>query len=341
MRIAQISTPHIPTPPIAYGGSELVASHITEELVRRGHQVTLFATPDSQTSATLVSFPKVNEASSFDQRELVHVANAFRYAGDFDIIHNHCLSAGPALAQASPTPVASTLHYIHHILRFFPDHDYVAVSYSQRRLANNLRIRDVIHNAVDVNKFTFEQDKDDYLLFLGRFHSNKGAHIAIDVASRSGDRLLIAAPSPPPDQQDYFDRLIKPRLNGRIEYVGEIRGEIKAKLLAKAKALIFPLAWDEPFGLVLLEAMASGTPVIATNRGSVSEVVLHGKTGYIVNSVDEMIDAIENTGNIIPSNCRTHVEQNFSIDRMVDKYIALYHSLLVEERRYRPRGRSA
>lgn len=331
MKIAQISTPHIPTPPLAYGGSELVASTITEELVRRGHQVTLFATSDSHTSAELVSFPGIERLSSFDHRELVHVANAFRYAGDFDIIHNHCLSAGPALAHLSPTPVVSTLHYIHHILRFFPDHDYVAVSHCQKNTAGDLRIREVVHNAIDSSKFTFEPDKDDYLLFLGRFHPNKGAHLAIDVAVLSGNRLVIAAPSPAPDQEDYFNRLIKPRLGATIEYVGEVRGEPKVRLLAKAKALILPLTWDEPFGLVMLEAMASGTPVIATNRGSVPEIVLHGKTGYIVDGLDEMVRAIDQASRIIPSDCRRHVEKNFSVETMVDKYLAVYHSLLANK----------
>ncbi|MBI2952752.1 MAG: glycosyltransferase family 4 protein [Chloroflexi bacterium] len=328
MRIAQISTPHIPTPPPAYGGSELVASYITEELVRQGHQVTLFAAPGSRTAATLISFPEVNQASTFDARELVHVARAFRYSHDFDIVHNHCLSAGPALAHVSPVPVMSTLHYIHHILGCFPDHNYAAVSQRQKQLASNLRIRDVVYNGIDVNLFRLGEDKDDFILFLGRFHPNKGAHLAIQVALRAERALVIAAPLPPPDQQDYFDALIKPHLHGRITYVGEVRGQTKTELLAKAKAIVSPLTWDEPFGLVLLEAMASGTPVIATNRGSVPELVLDGKTGFVVADVDEMVQAIERVGEIDSSSCRAHVEQNFSIQAMVDKYLALYRLLL-------------
>lgn len=330
MRIAQLSTPHIPTPPPGYGGSELVASHITEELVRRGHDVTLFATAESQTKANLVHFPEVNGVSSFDYRELVHVANAFRQAGNFDIIHNHCLYAGPAAALLSSTPVVSTLHYIHHILRSFPDHNYVAVSQSQKRLANNLNVRRIIHNGIDTGSYHLERDKGDYLLFLGRFHPNKGAHLAIEAALRSGTALLIAAPHPPEDQREYFDSLIKPHLNGKIDYVGEVKGQTKAVLLARAKTVLLPLMWDEPFGLVLLEAMASGTPVVAMNRGSVPEIVLHGKTGYIVNDLHEMVEAIENVGRIDPLECRAHVERNFSIEPMVDRYLSLYESILQE-----------
>jgi len=336
MRIAQLSTPHIPTPPPAYGGSELVAGEITEELVRRGHQVTLFANPHSRTSATLVSFLEVERVSSFDYRELVHVANAFRHAADFDIIHNHCLYAGSALAQLSPSPVVTTLHYIHHVLRSFPDNDYVAVSRSQMQLAAELRIREVIHNGIDSSKFFIADHKEEYLLFLGRFHPNKGVHLAIEVAKRSGHRLVIAAPFPPADQQEYFERQIRPHLNGRIDYVGEVKGFAKASLLARAKAVILPLTWDEPFGLVLLEAMASGTPVIALGRGSVPELVVHGRTGYVVDSVDAMVQAIDDVARIDPSQCRKHVEENFSVKVMVDRYEALYR-IIVNERLERRR----
>ncbi len=332
MRICQLSTPHIPTPPRAYGGSELVAGYVTEELVRRGHEVTLFAAPESRTSARLVSIPQADEVSPFDYRELVHVTKALQYARDFDIIHNHCLYAGPALASLSTTPMVSTLHYIHHILRCFPNHNYVGVSQSQLTLAKNLNIRDVIHHGIDTDQFYVERNKDDYLLFLGRFHPNKGTHLAIEAAVRSEHSLLIAAPPPPMDQQEYFDSLIKPHLKGRISYLGEVEGRMKASLLAKAKALILPLTWDEPFGLVLLEAMASGTPVVATNRGSVPELVVDGKTGFVVEDMNQMVEAIENVHHIHPDDCRAHVQRHFSIGAMVDRYEALYKRILSEQR---------
>ena len=313
----------------------MVASLITEELVKRGHEVTLFASPGSRTAANLVSFLEIEQVSTFDYRELVHASIAFRYVREFDIVHNHCLYAGPALAKLSATPVVTTLHYIHHILRSFPDNDYVAVSHSQAQLVGNLRVREVIHNGIDTNKFFVSSEKEDYLLFLGRFHPNKGAHLAIEVAHKSGHTLLMAAPPPPADQQEYFDVHIKPHLNGRIDYVGEVKGAAKAALLARAKTVILPLTWDEPFGLVLLEAMASGTPVLATSKGAVPELVVNGLTGFVVDSVDDMVRAIDKVGNIDPGTCRAHVERHFSVKTMVDRYEALYRSILDETQKRR------
>lgn len=327
MKIAQLSTPHLPTPPAGYGASELIASMVTEELVRRGHEVTLFAHRDSTTSARLVHFPLVEEVQKFDYRELAHVSQTMAVADNFDVVHNHCLFAGPAMASLRRLRCISTLHYTHPVLACFPEHPFVAVSHAQKALSR-LKVVGVVHNAVDLNRYHPGPDKEDYLLFLGRFHPNKGVDLAIQVANRLGARLLIAAPQPHPDQQSYFDKQVSPLLSHRIQYLGEVAGERKSELLAKAYCVLMPYRWDEPFGLVALEAAASGTPVIATRKGALPELVVDGVTGYLVGDVESMVESVGKAGSINPSDCRAHVTNNFSIGRMVDGYLDLYQKAL-------------
>ncbi len=324
MRIAQLSTPHLPTPPVGYGASELIASLITEELVRRGHEVTLFAHRDSVTSARFIHFPQVEEVQRFDYRELAHASRALALSDGFDVIHNHCLFAGPAMARLRETRCLSTLHYTHPVLACFPEHPYVAVSHSQEAAASRLNVVGVVHNAIDLHTYHPSSARKDYLLFLGRFHANKGVDLAIQVANRLGIRLLIAAPPPHPDQQEYFDRLVGPHINHRVEYLGEVTGERKSQLLAEARCLLMPDRWEEPFGLVALEAAASGTPVVAMRKGALPELVVHGETGFLVDSVEEMIEAVHRVDSLSPSRCRQHAAANFGVERMVDGYLELY-----------------
>lgn len=331
MRIAQLSTPHLPTPPAGYGASELIASLITEELVRRGHEVTLFAHRDSTTSARLVHFPVVEEVQKFDYRELAHVSRALALAEDFDVVHNHCLFAGPAMASLlCQVRCISTLHYTHPVLACFPEHPFVAVSHAQRA-ASRLRVVGVVHNAVDLRRYYLSSAKEDYLLFLGRFHPNKGADLAIQVANFLGARLIMAAPLPHPDQQAYFDEQVKPYLNHRIEYLGEVVGERKSELLARARCVLMPDRWEEPFGLVVLEAAASGTPVVAMRKGAIPELVVDGVTGYLVDSVQAMAEAVRRVGSLTPSRCRAHASANFNVERMVEGYLGLYEWVMRDE----------
>ena len=328
MRIAQLSTPHLPTPPTGYGASELIASLITEELVRRGHEVTLFAHRDSATSARFVHFPLVEEVERFDYRELAHVSRALALSDEFDVIHNHCLFAGPAMASLRQTPCISTLHYTHPVLACFPEHPFVAVSYAQQKATSRLNVVGVVHNAVDLSRYQLSSQKGDYLLFLGRFHPNKGVDLAIRVANQLRARLLIAAPHPHPDQQAYFDEQVKPHLNHRIEYLGEVTGERKSDLLAGARCLLLPDRWEEPFGLVVLEAAASGTPVVATRKGAIPELVIHGQTGFLVDGAEAMAEAVRRIDSISPSRCRAHASLNFSVEKMVDGYLKIYEMAL-------------
>ena len=329
MRIAQISTPHLPTPPAGYGACERVAGHLVTGLVRRGHQVTLYAAAESTAPAhELRAFAQAAEPDHFDHRELTHVALALREAGQFDLVHNHCLTAGPALAGFVDRPCLSTLHYVHPIVRAFPEHPYVAVSDSQRRSLPELSFAGVVNNAVDLRSHTFQPAKGDYLLFLGRFHPNKGAHLAIDVARRLGERLVIAAPPPHLDQQAYFEEQVRPKLGGRVEWVGPVEDAEKDRLLGGARCVVLPICWEEPFGLVYLEAMASGTPVVTFNRGAALDVVAHGRTGFVVDTVEEMVAAIPRVGGLRPEVCRRHVERHFGVDQMVEGYLAIYDRLL-------------
>ncbi len=324
MRIAQLSTPHLPTPPAGYGASELIASLITEELVRRGHEVTLFAHRDSATSARFVHFPQVEEVQRFDYRELAHASRAFAMADGFDVVHNHCLFAGPAMAHLRQVHCLSTLHYRHPVLNCFPEHPYVAVSHAQKADCSPLNVVGVVHNAIDLRLYYPSSYKRDYLLFLGRFHPNKGVDLAIQVARRLGAQLLIAAPAPHPDQQTYFDEEVRPHLNHQVQYLGEVTGQRKAQLLAEARCLLMPDRWEEPFGLVALEAAASGTAVLAMRKGALPELVVPGETGFLVDSVEEMAEAVRRVDEIDPSQCRDHASANFGVERMVDGYLSLY-----------------
>lgn len=326
MQIAIISTPHVSTPPDGYGASEQIAGLLAEGLHRRGHRVVLFATADSRASVDeLRSYAEAGLAQSFDQREVVHVARALRDAEGCDLIHNHCLCAGPAFAGLARRPFLTTLHYVHPLAQAFPGVAYVAISDQQRRVwATRLQIIDRVYNGIDLTALPLERHHDDYLLFLGRFHPNKGADLAIRVAQQLGRRLIIAAPNPPPDQRDWFDATIRPHLRGPIEWIGPVEGLQKARLLGRAAATLVPLRWDEPFGLVMAESMACGTPPIAIRRGAAPEIIVDGVTGYLVDDVQQMLSVVDRAAEIDPESCRRHVESHFSADRMVEAYEELY-----------------
>ena len=333
VRIAILSTPHVPTPPNGYGASELIAGLLADGLTRRGHYVRLFAREGSAAFASeTISFREVERAETFDQRELVHVARAMERVADCDLVHNHCLAVGPALLALGGRPTLTTLHYVHPIARAFADQSYIAVSDHQRRSLPGINIVARVYNGIDLDAFPPGDCRGDYLLFLGRFHPNKGADLAIEVAQRAGRPLVIAAPAPPPDQQDWFDLAIRPRLGGRIEWIGAVDDRVKVPLLQRARATLLPIRWDEPFGLVMIESMACGTPPIVFHRGAAPEIVVNGVTGFVVNSLDEMVRAVERVDQLDPQACREHVARNFSARRMVDSYLALYEHYLVRSR---------
>jgi glycosyltransferase involved in cell wall biosynthesis len=322
------------TPPRHYGPWELVTSLLTEALVARGVDVTLFATKDSVTAGKLggVCPAPYSEDPSIDAKawEMLHVAHVFERAGEFDLIHNQADFVPLAFSRLVDTPVVTTIHGFssERILPAFKAYEdrvhYVAISDADRR--SDLRYAATIHHGIRMEDFVFDARGSDDLLFFGRIHPDKGAAEAIAAARGSGRRLVMAGII---QDRDYHDEQVAPALDdGRVVYRGPVGGAARAKALGSARALLHLINFDEPFGLSVVEALASGTPVIASNRGSMPELIDHGVTGFLVNSVDEAADAVGRIGEIDRAACRAAVSARFTVDRMADRYLALYRSLL-------------
>lgn len=345
MKILQIAPLWETVPPPAYGGTEAVVSVLTEELVRRGHEVTLCASGDSRTRAELLSVYPRSLRTARDLQDpwpyaWLHSALALREASEFDIIHNHAGELTMAMAHLVPdVPMLSTMHCLitpdtKFIWDRYPGY-YNTISMSQRRnmppLASGHFVG-VVYNAIDVSSFPYDERKEDYLLFLSRISVDKMPHLAVEVARRTGRRLIIAGKVDRVDER-YFNSVLAPLIDGKqVQFVGEADARLKRELYAKAYCLVLPLSWEEPFGLVMVEAMACGTPVVAFGRGSVPEVVVDGETGYIVRDVDEMVEAVRRVDRINPRACRQHVEANFDVPLMTDRYLQAYQRIIVRER---------
>jgi glycosyltransferase involved in cell wall biosynthesis len=340
MRIGIIAPLELRVPPIGYGGTELVVSLLTEELVRRGHDVTLFASGDSITRARLVAGCERYLRGSARDSSILTMLNAvscLERASEYDIIHNHTSLEGMAAAGLVRTPVLTTLHggILGDWKLLFMHYKgwYNTISHAMKALLpKKERFAGVVYNSINVASYPFNSGKrDDYLLFLSRISSEKGPHLAIEAAKRLGARLIIAGNVHSPDRP-YFEERVLPRLDGdQIVFVGEADYYRKRELMARARCLLAPVVWPEPFGLFMAEAMACGTPVIAFNNGAAPEVVSHGETGYIVNNVDEMAEAVGLVDRIDPSACRRHVEQRFNVSRMADEYLSAYIKVLESE----------
>ncbi len=347
MKILQIAPLWESVPPPAYGGTEAVVSVLTEELVRRGHQVTLCASGDSRTQAELLSIYPSSLRTARDLQDpwpyaWLHSALSLREANEFDIIHNHAGELTMAMAHLVPdVPMLTTMHCLvtpdtKFIWDRYPGY-YNTISMSQRRnmppLASGHFVG-VVYNAINVPSFPYEERKEDYLLFLSRISVDKMPHLAVEVARRTGKRLIIAGKVDRVDEE-YFQSVLAPLIDGKqVQFVGEADARLKRELYAKAYCLVLPLSWEEPFGLVLIEAMACGTPVVAFGRGSVPELVLDGDTGYIVRDVDEMVDAVRRVDRIDPRRCRQHVAENFDAPLMAERYLQAYQRIIVRERAY-------
>lgn len=343
MRIAMAAPLVEPVPPPLYGGTERVVSVLTEELVRRGHQVTLFASGDSQTSATLhPSTPRAlrlnPEPVDFVARAMVQMGEVYASAEDFDLIHNHNDYLAFSYARLTPTPTVTTTHgrldlpEVQRIYRYFSRQRLVAISEDQRSWLPDLNWVGTVPNAIDLANYHFRPDPGDYLVFLGRISPEKRPDRAIEIARDVGMKLIMAAKVDPVDQA-YFDAAIAPliaRNPGFIEFIGEVGETEKDALLGGAYAYLFPIDWPEPFGLTMAEAMATGTPVIATRCGSVPEVVIDGQTGFIRDTLCGMIQAVAEIGRIDRRACRARVERLFSPAAMADGYERVYADVLAE-----------
>ena len=339
MRIAQVAPLCESVPPKLYGGTERVVSYLTEELVRRGHDVTLFASGDSETSARLVPGcalalwrdPSVRETLPHHVRQLEQV---FREARRFDVIHFHGDYIHLPLLRRHPCASVTTLHGALHtpdlepLFEEYPDVPLVSISDSQRQPIPWASWQATIHHGLPLGLHTFRERADGYLAFLGRTSPEKGLPRAIEIARRTGRRLLIAAKIYP-EERPYFEGTIAPLLRASrgVEFIGEVGGREKDAFLGGADALLFPIDWPEPFGLVMIEALACGTPVIGWRNGSVPEVIEDGVTGFVVEDIDEAVRAVERVATLRRRACRLAFETRFDAARMTQDYLAVYRRL--------------
>ena len=342
MRIAQVAPLYESVPPRLYGGTERVVSWLTEELVRRGHEVTLFASGDSRTQARLVSaWPRAlrldpAQPDPFALHTL-ELAQAFVRAHDFDVVHCHVDYLAFPYGRLISTPVVHTLHGrldlrpLIHVLAELRDVPLVSISDSQRGPLDGLDLNWVatVHHGLPMTEVSVAagSGRGGYLVFLGRMSAEKRPDLAIAVAKRVGLPLIMAAKVDRPDR-DYFEREIRPQLgHPLIEYIGEVTDAEKWRLLGDALALLFPIDWPEPFGLAMIEALACGTPVVARPCGAVPEIVRDGEVGFLADSVDELAAAVKRVDLIDRARCRRWVEERFSVGVMTDQYEAVYRGL--------------
>ena len=329
MRIAQIAPVWVPVPPPAYGGIELVVSHLAEGLVERGHEVTVFAATGSQTQAQLVSpvgdAPDLAEMGADITTEVVHTLPAYLEAGRFDVIHDHT-GLGPAFGAilGGKPPVVHTLHgpWTESTRRFYaaisPPVRLIAISEAQKADNQELEYAGVVHNGIALDSFPWQKDKEDFVVFLGRCNPEKGPEKAVEVAKQAGVHLVLMMKRSEPAEIDYWEREVEPLLTGDEEVLFDVGHDVKVDYLSRAKATVFPIQWPEPFGLVMIESMACGTPVLVPPLGAAPEIVVDGTTGRLV-QVDDMAAALEHIDELDPAVCREHVVQNFSADVMVEK----------------------
>jgi len=338
MHIAMLSPIAWRTPPRHYGPWESVASLLSEGLVSCGHGVTLYATADSQTSGTLHAVcPRgYEEDRSLIPKvwECLHISELFEHADAYDIIHNHFDFLPLTYTGLTATPVVATIHGFSSpgILPVYKKYNgkvfYVSISDADR--SPDLDYIKTIHHGIDIKQFDFQSRCDDTLLFFGRIHKDKGARQAIEIARACNKKLILAGII---QDQAYYNQHVAPHIdNDKVIYTGSVGPVERNRLLATAGALLHPIPFDEPFGLSVIESMACGTPVIAFDRGSMPELIENGKSGFLVNNVDEAIATVARIKEIDRAACRRHVERHFTVDRMINEYIKVYEMILDSER---------
>ncbi|MEW6352804.1 MAG: glycosyltransferase family 4 protein [Pseudomonadota bacterium] len=336
MRIALISTPCVSCPPKTYGGTELIIHQLAEDLVERGHRVVIYATGDSRTRAELRYCYEQALWPPSPLTELQHVAHAYgdilRRAESFDIIHTHSVHALILSKFIGDAPVVHTVHHhredeLSHIYSRHRDAHYIFISERQRSLETPLPRARVIHHGLQPQHYPFVEHSQNYVAFLGRLSACKGPATAIDVARRAGVRLRIAGDVHGEDHAFYEKHLVPRLTQPGVEYLGPVNHAQKVDLLGNARAVLFPIDWEEPFGLVMIEAMLCGTPVVAFARGSVPEIVDEGITGYKVHNADEMLARLDAAARLDRARVRRHAVQRFSAVRMTDEHLAYYRTL--------------
>jgi glycosyltransferase involved in cell wall biosynthesis len=338
MRIAQVAPLVESVPPKHYGGTERIISYLTEELVRFGHKVALFASGDSVTSAELVpvcrrSFRRNKRATDYLSREVLLMDHVMERAGEFDLIHFHTGCLHYLVCRDLPVPNLTTLHgrldtpELLRLYERFRQMPMISISNSQRTPWLCANWQATIYHGLPQDLFRFHPEPGGYLAFLGRASPEKRVDRAIEIAKRVGMTLKIAAKVDRADRR-YFKREIEPLLNDpHIEWLGEISDKDKDAFLGSAYALLFPIDWPEPFGLVMIESMACGTPVVAYDGGSVSEVMEHGVTGFIVNEIEQAVEAVGRVRDLSRAGCREFFEKRFTSSRMASDYVDVYMRL--------------
>jgi glycosyltransferase involved in cell wall biosynthesis len=335
MRIAIIAPPWVPVPPPAYGGTETTLNTLARGLADAGHEVLLYTTGDSTCP--------VRRAWTFERAcgvgtpgaaaEIRHVLAAYERVSDYDIVHDHTL-VGPLYAGRFPHLTTVTTNHGPFLSDLGPLYravssqvPVIAISHHQASTATGVNLAGVIHHGVDLDQFDFGEGRGGYALFLGRMHPDKGVHTAARVARAAGVRLKIAAKMSEPHELRYFNRHVKPLLGAGIEYVGEVGITDKLQLLQGAMCLLNPIGWPEPFGMVMIEALATGTPVIATHSGAAPEIVDHARTGYLADNDQDLVTALRTVGSLDRHACRQVAQQRFSAQRMVADHLAIYQKL--------------
>ncbi len=336
MRIAMLSPISWRTPPQHYGPWESVVSVLTEQLVSMGVDITLFATGNSKTSGKLkwVCKHACSEDPSLDPKvwECLHISNLMENAHQFDLIHNHFDFLPLSYSGLVETPMLTTIHGFSSdaILPVYRKYNaqsyYAAISEADKN--PDLDYSATIHHGIETSKFPFSPDSRGYLLFFGRIHHHKGVFESIQVAKQAGKKLIIAGII---QDEAYFKEKVEPYIDGEtVDYIGSVYADNKSKVLGEADGLLHLINFDEPFGLSMVEAMACGTPVIAMRRGSIPEVIEDGKTGFIVENIEEAAEAVGKLANINRGDCRNRVEKQFSVTRMAQEYLNLYGRILAE-----------
>jgi glycosyltransferase involved in cell wall biosynthesis len=344
MRIALVSSCAVSCPPRAYGGTELVVAELAKMLTRLGHDVTTFATGDSEPEGKLAYRFEKPVWPPYESAELRHAGYAWQQitapGANFDIVHTH---QAPSLPLAAMAPSVRTVYTIHHcrdehlidLYKDFPHAAYVGISRRQVELIPEIAVEEVVLHGLDPDLYDAGRGDGGYVAFLGRFAHEKAPHLAIDAARRAGVTLRMGGGVHPPDKP-YFEREIKPRLEdgtGGVERLGELSHAPKLSLLRGAKAMLFPIMWEEPFGLVMIESMLVGTPVIGFPNGSVPEVIEDGVTGFVVRDVQEMAARIRELDGFDRERCRARAREKWSSLRMAREHEALYERLIVRSRR--------
>jgi glycosyltransferase involved in cell wall biosynthesis len=347
MKIAQVSPLYESVPPRTYGGTERIVSYLTEELVAQGHEVTLFASGDSVTAAQLIAARKraLRLDNVFDPlpHHYVMLEEVFERASRFDIIHFHTDYLHFPLARRHPIPHLTTLHGrldlpdLMPLYKKFSEMPVVSISNAQRKPLPRANWQQTIYHGLPLELYDCGEKPGDYLAFVGRISPEKRLDRAIEIAARSGMRLRIAAKTDAADR-DYMEQVIRPILsNSSAEFIGEIGDKDKKEFLANAYALLFPIDWPEPFGLVIIEAMACGTPIIAFRRGSVPELIEEGVTGYIVDDIEGALQALGKIPGFDRRRCRRVFEERFSAARMAQDYLTVYRRVIRSSADYNAR----